>query len=123
MHNKCILSSRREQDKTPLRTKPPPTKTHLRPKPPFCKPPLRPKPPYCKNPPLAKTPLRQNPLLQKKHLVNPFTVNVRIPNAYINLKAYRLFECVNNFLHILMIRVTTLFLVEKSLYLIPEILF
>ena len=95
-------------DKDPLRPKPPSGQN-----PPPAKTPFLPKKPSCKNPPLAKTPLRQNAPTgkkkKKKHLVNLFTVKVRIPNEYINLRFYRLFECVNNFLHILMIKVTTLF--------------
>ena len=75
---------------------PPPDKTPLRPKPPSgqkstpAKKNLRPKTPSCKNPPPpAKPPLRQKaptPPAKKPHLVNPFTVKVRIPNAYINLR-------------------------------------
>ena len=61
-----VMCSARDQDKTPLRTKPPsdqnppPAKTPLRQKPPFgqnppsCKNPLWPKPPSDKKPPPAK---------------------------------------------------------------------
>ena len=66
--------------KPPSWQNPPPTNTPL-----WSKPPSGQKTYSCKNHPLAKTPLRQKAPSGKKNLVNPFTVKVRIPNAYINL--------------------------------------